>query len=567
MIIQLDNDNELQAAIDKVEEECYYDALCLFSRVDSYESMLNQIGCLGMMHDLGYAMELYRKLLARYGVTHNCFHDFFLVGDVTNDVMALGPFIHEEPDGVNKMSADEDSVAYYAHEEFIETAASRYVRTYEEEEARYLSEFYDLGTHEYYQSLCRSMERCYEDGDYYGARDFRDKFIEGDSDTVNIMEMQVMMCVTDRNWTRAKEIALRLCKCDEVSARAVGAMAVVFNVFRDEHADLLHEQLKKWLDLHDYDRRELIHLARIAGNCEQCADLVPDFADALYDGYDEYGCTALRLCAQLYCNCGQRERAREAVLDLLRAMPQDAFGKGLMHFIDYGWEDKFAFSQNMVNDMSYFDVPDVLAKVAEHDLVTALESKRPFGSDEYSSLELLCQSCRAAIMRDDSRAFSQRMTLIVAVLETAEHADSEQYTRFLVDTLNGFYIEPFLYKKLLGKLLELGYRKKIYIAVDTGYYTLDLSKLTVQDKLFYDAFTLSAALHKVNVAKTQTIYKKAVSLLPPDAEQNYTQTVKQLSYCMLAASYKTFARSREAMYFSSDEKTLYEQYVKTSEDK
>ena len=57
MTIDLTDKVIMSAALDLVEKGEYFDALCLFARVDGYESLLNQIGCLCELRDVGYAID------------------------------------------------------------------------------------------------------------------------------------------------------------------------------------------------------------------------------------------------------------------------------------------------------------------------------------------------------------------------------------------------------------------------------------------------------------------------------------------------------------------------------
>ena len=102
------------------------------------------------------------------------------------------------------------------------------------------------------------------------------------------------------------------------------------------------------------------------------------------------------------------------------------------------------------------------------------------------------------------------------------------------------------------------------MSVGKGYYPLDLSKLTVTDEIFLNAFSLCATLRKVETKKLERNYLKIKKVLGEaqllDGEFSYAR-VHSLAYCLLATSYKDFAESQLANYFSESEQALYQQYL------
>ncbi|MBQ3067268.1 MAG: hypothetical protein IJD18_04485, partial [Clostridia bacterium] len=63
MKLEFSDKNILQAGLTAVNKGQLYKAICLFARVNSYESMLNQLACFCFMGENGYATDLYRKIL------------------------------------------------------------------------------------------------------------------------------------------------------------------------------------------------------------------------------------------------------------------------------------------------------------------------------------------------------------------------------------------------------------------------------------------------------------------------------------------------------------------------
>lgn len=82
MIVKLDHSKLFNHAKDLVNQGKYVKALGIFSKMQGYESRLNQIGCLLLSHDMPYAADLYREMLVDYGEQYDCFFDVLNLGSI-----------------------------------------------------------------------------------------------------------------------------------------------------------------------------------------------------------------------------------------------------------------------------------------------------------------------------------------------------------------------------------------------------------------------------------------------------------------------------------------------------
>ena len=77
MILDITQNKIFIAALHDANAQEYYRALCMFNRVDTYESKLNRIACCCGMDDVSYAVDFYRRLKSEYYDTHNLYADLF----------------------------------------------------------------------------------------------------------------------------------------------------------------------------------------------------------------------------------------------------------------------------------------------------------------------------------------------------------------------------------------------------------------------------------------------------------------------------------------------------------
>lgn len=231
MKILLDDDTYMTTALGLADKGEYFDALCIFARVDCYESMLNQIGCLCKLKNIGYANELYRILLSRYHFTHNCYSDLCSLGDAVEDVryyfgnIAKGSLAQRSPGRAN---ADEKLLGYYSAdggdydfdaEDFLSDA----VFDGDDDGDAHESVFFDINSPQYFNNLRMRMDKAYMRGNYGEGKRLQREYMSIDTDYLPTLEMQLFVCVTEQNWQQGLPLALKLCDHDDATFRGITA--------------------------------------------------------------------------------------------------------------------------------------------------------------------------------------------------------------------------------------------------------------------------------------------------------------------------------------------------------
>ena len=567
MKINLSDNVIMRAALSKVEEGEYFDALCLFARVDSYESKLNQLGCLCELHDVGYAIDLYRKLLARYCFTHNVYTDVRSLGEVTEIVMV---YFGNEPKGEFSV---QDETKYTANGELL----GFYPVDFDEfdvDDMDYLTEalseslsdphksvFYDVKSTEYFNSVRMRMEKAYVEGNFAKGRALQREYMSLDTDDVETLEMQLFICFTQQQWTEGVPYVLKLSSHNGATYRGIGAAAQILarvDGYEDVCAELLNKLAAYGEEISDVEMTDYV---QIAASKLGFGELTLKLNNILYSHYKDAGCSALHLCAKVFFNCREYEKAREAVLTLLRAVPWDGAAVALLTYINNGMTLQLDNVSGYNSLARYFDVPTQLSVVAQYSLLRQLEQAQYLlSSSHYPYIDCLSRLCVSSIVKGNVEKFLNEASVLSAILKSVVPEDREAFGELMKEQLCRALPEPTVNKEFLSKLISVGYKGKVFIALNRSYYTLNLANLTLtNDNVFVDALSLCATLRRVEAKRLEKAYKQFKTVCNKVLE-NDPDTVRQLAYCLLAISYKHFVESNESAYFGEDERGLYIQY-------
>lgn len=575
MKIELNDNARMSAALVKASEGKYFDALCLFARVASYESMLNQIGCLCHLGDTGYAMELYRRLLADYYLTHNCFSDIKRVSSHTLEMLSyFDSALNKDEFDENKISADGELLADFG-------SRSDYpdddYDDYDEEdygELPFDSGFCDVHSTEYFFRLIARVQDESDKGNLKKAQKLIKEIIEFDSDDPAVLEGQMLLCLAERDFENGAKFVERFAAADDNDSYRGTAVSVAILDGYNGRKEIHHEMLLKLLNYADeMADSDLMEYAEIAERSFENDDVTRRFAELLYSRHKYVGCEALRVAARIFCNMGLKKQARDVILTLLNAAPWDSYAATMLTFIDSNVDAKLDKAFSNINFVRHLDVSSQLAVVAEYNLIQRMEKAMSSNgdcilhTDDYKLLHCIANVCKTHVYRGNSEKFVNDATVLATIMTTFTPQDNDEFYQFAKQQLCSFMPEAPLQKDILLRLIKLGFRDRLLVSVDRGYYTLDLSKLTKTNDEFLDAFSLCAVLRKVDTRKLQRNYakiKKFLKLVESTQGEAPRVGIHQLAYCMLAISYKDFAESSVADYFSDEEHQLYLDYTRIS---
>lgn len=574
MILQLSDKLTLTAALDKVERGEYFDALCLFARVDGYESMLNQIGCLCKLGDISYALELYHRLLARFFYTHNCYFDVTELGEAVKPMLT---YFNDETKGetakydFNKLCADSEFLANYGVdddmygydevEDLLETLSDTV------DELENPSQFVDVKSLDFARQLCYRLGKAFASNQATLANKLKNQFLDLQSNEPYVLEMQLFFCHVEENTQLGQQFALRLAECETPSARSL-SMAIMFLADDTEsYAQPLKKLLWKLVDVSDEitDTEVMVKFIHIAASLGY-DELTLTLTYAMYFRHNEFGCTGLKVCSKMFVNCHNPDLAREAALKLVQAVPWDSYAQQILSYINQGYGIKLDGSVVSNSMFIHFDSPSPLTVLAQYALLNSQEQGLLADSQSYVNLDYVYRACSDLLLKSEVEKYFETATVLSGFVKSLQPLNTQEFADFAKVRLSALFANVTTSKELLNKLIDVGYRDKVLITYANGaYYTLNLKDLTETSPLFISALSMAASMRKVDVKRMERAFRKLRDTLK--LEDEFVDVFeRQVAYAMLVMSYKNFEQSITSDYFGEEDTQLYLQYIQQTTD-
>lgn len=569
MNININDKSLMTAALKKAAEDNPFDALCLFAQVDSYESLLNQIGCLGALNDLSYAVALFRRLLSRYFLTHNCVDDVKRMGDAAAEVLRyFGNDLRGElaVRDERRISADPKLLGRYTwggpddDEEDMEpdfadglAALREIINSYPEEQEE---RFFDVNSPEYAEYVRERMISAFMGGDIDKAIALQKEFMTVNAGDELTLELQMLMCYSRRDWKGGVAFALKIASRDDATYRGLGmSVETLYNAHA--HPEVMEEMLLRMLEFsEEIPDTDMMNYIQMSSSALGYGDTTLALCDVLFSHYEDAGCSALNLCARVYYNCGRTDLSREATLLLLRAAPWDGSAKAMLHLLNGKLRLRLSDPLPLYDSLRRFDVPRELSAIAKRELERALSADGKLHPEAYCYVDCRLKYCYGKVVSGDTDGFIKASEEFSDDFAQVEPSDPDSLVAFIKDCLADALSEITLSRCFLKKLIQLKCRDKIFLSLMRGYYTLDLGRLSLYDERFVDVFCLCATLRKVDAKRMEKVYLSLKDKLRDET------TDREIAYAMLALGYKNFTESDESNYFSDDEKTFYSLCVK-----
>lgn len=559
----------MATALLNAEKEKYSQALKLFCKVDSYESKINQIGCLCALNEIFYAADRYRELKSRYFATHNCYYDVFNL-QITQSMLVFAESSKLSALEVNgdkdKIFADPAKIAvfYDLNEDRSPTpdfdfATDSYLFDGDIVSAK---GFYDVKSVEYLDHLRAQIELAFLDGEYALAKKLTKSYLEVETTHVPTLEAQIALCLYYQKYSKGVNFAIALSETKAdccTPAGVAGAIEILLREYKKKYAPVLRKLLDVALafgermqtyDLDDYVSVSLNYL--------HDKELSYKFAEILYKN-EQIGLESLKKCACAFYNFGQRNKAREAVLTLKQYVPCDFYANALLEFLN-----------NYVGDMdldicdslfSHYALPQAVMLHFQYQLLEKLQDNNmQIGESEINKVSALISYGKTQMLENNMRDYYLTASFVRTFLDNAEVGDYDCFVTFALNQLAYMMPDQLLSEGILLKLLKIGFREKIMMALGDIYYYLDLSGITVSDEGFYTAFSVCAQVRHVDAEKIQQSYLSLISVLNKKPDSGIAES-RKTAYALLSITYKNFEQSGYAENFHVDERTTYEEYL------
>ena len=572
MKIKIDQNSKMRAALSLAEKGDYYDALCIFSQVDSYESYLNRLACFVMLDDSTTAVDIYREAKQKYGAQYAIWDDLVLFNlhGVQMTARFCEPSVTRARASQGKLHADRSLLVHVEREDDSdELLGDPPDLNYDADtplfyEPRYAyNNIYDVSSTEYLDSLRINMERCYLEGNYKQGDKYAKKLLQADTCHMPTLEAQISMCLHFEEYRKGLKFALKIAGCPDASYAAIGGAVEVIlrnspRKYKKELAALLSAAAPMVKEATEFDLQQYVYVAAEIAENKELSGL---FASELFLRRKLVPADALRQCAAAFFNCGQRQQAKEACLELLRLLPDDEYAFAMAEYADKCEDDSVMPVPE--KDMAHFYIPDAVAEYAmERFSEEVLSAEGNLTTEAFAYLGVVVCYCKCLMLTRRKRKYLRTLTSVQQFI-VALHVKSglvDFAKKYMFSMINDVgIIHP-----LCFRLITENYDGKAFVGMGNNYNFVDFAAIP-KDK-YFPKFALSISLcyaigNVQDVGAFYDVYLKIMEVLDCGEDEG-TSSGHRLAYALLRLCDKRFHGSVAEEYFedSDDDKSLYYAY-------
>lgn len=570
MKIEINEHTKMHAAIELAQKGKFYDALCLFAQVESYESALNRIACLCLSDNEPFAIDF-------YFITKQKYPDCALYSDLKNYyewiVQPVLDFCERDRKyaiaGEGSRHADKSLLAIYGDDDLEDFPMPDLDYVKDEQllyDPRYSPDkFYDVNSEEYLDFLRINMERLFSEGESREAQQYVKRILDIETDHLPTLETQISLCLYSEKYKLGVPFAERLAEVEGGSHAAVGgAIEILVRQNPKRHLPALKKLMEKArrLKVNSFDLEDYVY---IASDILHSPQLAAEFAERLFkdrlitlEGY--------KICACAFWNVGDFDKAKDATITILRILPENEFARIMLEYINSEKDDEeavrtpFKFTSRFLR---HYYMPDKLAVFAQSRLVAELEA---LGGDMhlpdncYQYLLVEVASCRSLMITNQRNDYFETSTYISIFLRSFPPQNLDKFVEFAGQALFSVMCDQSINEFIISCLLVYGYKGKLFVGMMTNrYYLLDFSQLDERDEMFCYAFAICASLREISdPAKYIVAYHNICEKVHPGDDED--GIYHKFAYAMLCLCVKGFNRRDEADYFPEVERDLYKRY-------
>lgn len=577
MKIELTDKTKMHTALSLADKGQFYDALCIFSQVDSYESMINRIMCLCQTEDSAYAVDVYRLAKQKYGLTHALYTDCMKLAENFSALKSVVQFC--EPDRTVTLKYEgtihaDKSLLVNFYDEFDDNYPSPDLNyagdTAMFDDPQYASNnFYDVKSVKYLESLRVNMERCYMEGDDEGAEKYAQRLLDADTDHIPTLEAQISLALYREDYKKGVRFAKRLANTDGGSYASIGgAIEILFKVNDKRLRSTLKKLMTKALAVKEeatlYDLEDFVHIATVHLND---VEMAVQFAQQLYANFKNTSLEALKLCSMAFYNVGNLAMAQEAAFNLLRAVPEDCYAKVLCDYLKQNRpEEELTHFDSSARVFRHFFVPYKLLYFSGTQCYKYLQMPADSQTSEKLMfyIEPIIYNSKAMFLAGKSEEYYENLPFVAQVLGAFPFLDSH-YLAFASRQLFSTLCDQGVAQVLVENLVRLHYDGKLFVCITNAYNLVDFSVLGefAENEAFIRAFATCVTIaRRVETQALVDAYNTVKQFLSEKPKENVSN---MLAYAMLKVCDISFDDNYLDEYFLHGDEKLYAKYIAESE--
>lgn len=561
MKIYIDDNSKMSTALSLAARGRYSEALLLFAQVDTYESRLNQVACLGAMQEDGYASDLYRQVKQKYGLTHAVYADTLSFGDSTDAVLSFCESDRKYAithDG--ELRADSNLLAKITLE--IEPDY------FDEDETEYFFStpcvvskqgFYEVSDPKYIGSLRVGFENAMMNGDEKAIRDLYKIAISFERSDVETLELQLaLITICQKFKSRAAlSIAKKFAACDSCNIMASGAaLEIILHNRPYKNLDVLNTLAHKLLpNVDKVVASELAELAFLANDVLEDAEMAYRFAKALYAKRDRMTLDDYKVCATAFFNYGDRTLCKEAMLQLGRYVPHDKYVAFWQEFADHVSERDVKLQMGEKTVRHFFVPYEVMVYINFLLGKNLKEETICFDAADLRHISVLFDYVKSLLIVGENNKYQEMSAYVRAILHTVPPCDKQDFFDFALENLLTMVNDHLLNQTLISLLASLGFDKKAFVGLAETYQVVDFSQIPSDDKLLCSAVSIALSVTRADVPSLVAAYDKLKPLV--DGEEFGLGIAHNTAYAILCIANPDFAQTEDSEYFADSEKELY----------
>jgi len=569
MKISINQKSILTSGIQLANQGKYNQALALFCRDDSYEGMLNTIGCLCLMDDLTTACDVFLRMLAIYGDSYDCLADVDKMSDCTGALLSNFDSYKDAIDNFRKQKrrVKRSLVGYFAYDGDLMDNFYVYNK---EEVLRYLENtdfqieiptqrFAVVGSDDYYEQLLNRFAQAQMEDDTQLIKLLSEQIMQTDCNYWPLLSEQIMLSIEHHNVNLAVKVATKLTQAEHLEPHTTYHLV---NFLVENHcdgqivADLLVKLASVKQQFPTYCLMDLLYYSStIAHNDSLTADFADEIMSKSYVIVD-----ALKYCLYAYVNNKQADKALQVASNLSQYTSLAPWATVVQQMLQQG---KLLTKVDIKPRIEHhYHIPIEVYQAWANQLNSKVTNKERFNKEDYTKYYFLVQYTKSLGMSNHSTLYFVMMEVCRQLGDAMIRDNAVHFTDVRKALLNDALGDGCVIEFALNQIVGLGPKFDMLVFTANGINLLATSTLGKPSRLLTSCLAFCAILYPIDVVKMHQAYRQIVKAC---GRQRYNKdSILAMSYAMLAIAHPNSNPSQMEM-FQLEDSNLYIDFLSKTE--
>ncbi len=577
--IKVDQNSILQLGISQVAQGNVAQALGNFAKVNTYESMLNQLACLCCLGENFYAIDHYKKMSCVFFETHNVLCDVASLGSCVTALLSIVE--HDFSDNViyseNRISADKSLIAdFSAYDVEMPDAFADLEKQLSQTNDIFCNsakkaQFFDLKSSDYPRQLQDAIYQASAEGNYNQLQSLAQLLWKVKSDQTDVVETQLSLCLYFKKYKLGKDFVKQLAFMLGVSQEgALTALEILSNDKKPNVGLTARFVSIAYNNMSTLEEGDLHMVLRLATNVCHDYTLAKRLAEELLLRETTI-VESLKICAYAFYNAKDFVKLKRTLAKLRNILPRDVFGAFMFDYVKYVSPQKQASHFKIPSQIGmHLQLPQEFVDIARNEFMQRDEEDLIITNYQLLYVEALIEQCKYQGLEGKFEHYAKLNACVRVILDYFRPEDEQEFCNMCLAMLGGIYPEPSLmgvYDGIVCRLIADGYKFPLRIRQRaTGKSTsVDLSQITTLKWEFVIPLSICITLCDVDIPLMQQAFEKLQNCgvqLGQDVIK-----VRQIAYCLLKMTAKQGELGEDiADMFVEKDFELYDEYLQRQSD-